>query len=230
MRSVLQKLVARIKTLQKFRSGRYWENRYAAGGTSGAGSYGELAQFKARVLNELVVTEGIRSVIEFGCGDGNQLSLAEYPVYSGLDVSLTAVQTCAKRFSSDRTKSFFLYSPEGFYDNGGILRADLALSLDVIYHLVEDAVYAKYLQHLFSSAGRLVVIYSSNYEGPISRHERPRQFTNYVSQHFPAWKLESVIQNEHPYVAATEQGSQADFYIYRLGTSVSTVTIGGDRQ
>ncbi len=50
----------------------YWVKRYAKGGNSGPGSYSELAKFKASVLNAFVREHGIQSVIEFGCGDGNQ--------------------------------------------------------------------------------------------------------------------------------------------------------------
>ena len=44
---------------------------------------GELAKFKARVMNDFVRENGIRSVIELGCGDGMQLALADYPRYLG---------------------------------------------------------------------------------------------------------------------------------------------------
>ena len=53
----------------------YWENRYKNNGNSGAGSYGRLAEFKADVINNFIAENKITSVIEFGCGDGNQLSL-----------------------------------------------------------------------------------------------------------------------------------------------------------
>ena len=46
-----------------------------------------LAAFKAEVPNDFVRARGIDSVIEFGCGDGAQLALAEYPAYVGIDVS-----------------------------------------------------------------------------------------------------------------------------------------------
>jgi hypothetical protein len=55
-------------------STRYWEQRYAHGGTSGGGSYGTLAVAKAKFLNNLVHKNNINSVIEFGCRDGHQLS------------------------------------------------------------------------------------------------------------------------------------------------------------
>ena len=65
-------------------SAEYWENRYSAGGHSGVGSYGSFAEFKADVLNQFVSTNRVQTVVEFGCGDGNQLSLAKYPKYIGL--------------------------------------------------------------------------------------------------------------------------------------------------
>ena len=89
-------------------SASYWESRYAHGLNSGDGSYGELAKFKAEVLNSLVAEHGITSVIEFESGDGNQLELAEYPRYSGFDVSPSAVEACRARFSGDATKDFSL--------------------------------------------------------------------------------------------------------------------------
>ena len=55
------------------------EKRYSAGGNSGAGSYSQLAEFKAQVLNRFVATHDVKHIIEFGSGDGNQLALAEYP-------------------------------------------------------------------------------------------------------------------------------------------------------
>src|SRR5437660_1578196 len=69
----------------------YWEGRYVEGGDSGHGSYGFLAAEKARFLNAFIEKHHVASVIEFGCGDGNQLSLARYPRYLGLDVSEAAV-------------------------------------------------------------------------------------------------------------------------------------------
>ena len=86
----------------------YWEGRYAGGGTSGAGSYGALAEFKAELLNAFVKDKSVKSVIEFGCGDGHQLSLASYPKYIGLDVSKTAIELCTERFRDDSDKRFAL--------------------------------------------------------------------------------------------------------------------------
>lgn len=134
-------------------SARYWEERYAGGEGSGAGSLGRLREFKAGVVNTFLEEEGVQSVIEFGCGDGGQLQLAQYPAYIGLDVSPTAVRLCMRLFSTDRTKSFFLYDPTCFRDHQGVFRADVSLSLDVVYHLVEDDSFETHMRHLFAAEG-----------------------------------------------------------------------------
>jgi hypothetical protein len=196
-------------------SGEYWEKRYKEGGTSGGGSYNRLALFKAEVLNGFVAKNNIDSVIEFGCGDGNQLKLAAYPNYIGLDVSKKAIQMCTKVFAQDQTKSFFLYDPFAFTDNGKIFRVDLALSLDVIYHLVEDEVFETYMRHLFHSAEQYVIVYSSDFEGAQRFHERDRKFTEWVEKNILDWRLKEVIKNKFPEDRThPEETSKADFFIY----------------
>ncbi len=193
-------------------SAEYWESRYAAGGNSGSGSYAQFAQFKAEVLNDFVAKQRIRSVIEFGCGDGNQLSLAKYPQYLGFDVSSTAVARCRELFASDPTKSFELVS------NYSGQKADLVMSLDVIYHLVEDSVYEGYMRALFAASNGHVVIYASdtdNNKGYEGTHVRHRKFTAWVAQHFPTWQLAQHIPNRHPNRGDDEKGSFADFYFYK---------------
>lgn len=74
-----------------------------AGGNSGVGSYGMFAEFKAGVINDFVSMNNIQSVVEFGCGDGNQLKLANYPIYKGYDVSKAAVASCRKLFFLQRS-------------------------------------------------------------------------------------------------------------------------------
>jgi hypothetical protein len=199
-----------------FDGARYWQNRYLSGGNSGAGSYGQLANFKAEILNTFVSANAVKSVIEFGCGDGNQLSLAKYPRYLGLDVSRAAVRHCMDRFKDDSTKSFMWYDPTCFCNKGGGLRANLAMSLDVIFHLVEDDIYLKYLNDLFATSKHFVVIYSSNFERDSAAvHVRHRTFTEDVKLRFPEWELIQHVPNRFPETLGPENGSFADFFVYR---------------
>jgi hypothetical protein len=190
-------------------SATYWERRYAEGGSSGQGSLGALASYKAEVLNSFVAEHHIDSVVEFGCGDGNQLSLSSYPRYTGLDVSPSAIDLCSRRFRKDPTKSFLSYDPQRFVNHGAV-SADLALSLDVIYHLVEDAAFELHLQHLFHSARRFVVIYSTDFNRPQqSAHVRHRRFTPEVAATQTGWRLAEKLANP-----LNAQGTEAEFHVY----------------
>jgi hypothetical protein len=190
-------------------SADFWERRYARGGTSGSGSYGVLARGKADFLNAFVREKGIQSVIEFGCGDGNQLSLASYPSYLGLDVSRTAIELCKHRFADDPSKSFFLYDSFCFVDNINLFNADLALSLDVIYHLVEDPIFDAYMAHLFDAGNRYVVVYATNEisqaEAP---HVRHRHFSSWVESNRSEWRLKEVADGPEA------RSGRPDFFVY----------------
>jgi hypothetical protein len=198
----------------KFRSSaQYWEDRYLQGLTSGFGSYGRLAEFKSSTLNAFVEDYGVRNVVEWGCGDGAQLALARYPKYTGIDVSTRAVELCRSKFNDDPLKRFLSVSDPDTSE----VRADLALSLDVIYHLVEDTVYDDYMTRLTSSAERFVCIYSSNTEkvSP-DPHVRHRVFCDWMTGNAPSWELFLKIDNPFPEDAKRpDDTSWADFYFYR---------------
>ena len=194
-------------------SAAYWEDRYRSGGTSGAGSSGRLARFKADIVNGIVDEFDVQSVVEFGCGDGRQLLLADYPAYKGYDVSPTSVALCRQRFSADSTKTFDML---GNYDPAE--RFDLSLSLDVIFHLVEDHVYHAHMNALFSASDRLVLIYSSNQEeqGKRAPHVRHRRFMAWVSANAPNWELMRIVPNRYPAGGATKATSFSDFYLFQM--------------
>jgi SAM-dependent methyltransferase len=167
--------------------------------------------FKADVLNDFIATHRIRSVIDFGCGDGAQLRLAQYPRYLGIDVSAAAVDMCRARFSSDPQKSFYRVG-----ETPTDLSAELALSMDVVYHLVEDDIFDAYMRDLFAAATRYVVIYASNEDEPWrSPHVRHRKFTDWIERNEPAWRVAQHIPNEFPYVPADPHHTTfADFYMF----------------
>lgn len=207
-------LISRSQQVIQFTSSPgYWEDRYANGGNSGAGSYGRLARFKADVLNDFVAKNVVESVVEFGCGDGAQLQLARYARYTGIDVSLHAIELCQRKFGQDPSKQFFHTSlPEA-----DTTRAELALSLDVIYHLIEDGIYATYMSRLVSASTRFLCIYSSNFDrrGAVA-HIRHRCFTDWLQANAPQWKLTSTLT--HPYPEDPRRPNDtsfADFYFFR---------------
>lgn len=199
-----------------FGSAAYWEQRYAAGGNSGHGSYGCLQEFKRHTLNDLIKEHSLSSAVELGCGDGAQLEGVKWEDYTGFDVSHHAVALCAERFRLDRHKRFLPYSDWDSHT------ADAGVSLDVIYHLVEDAVYREYMRRLFLSARRIVIIYSTDFDHQSpDEHVRHRRFTDYIATHQATWRLLSSISN--PYKPASvdtsyTDKSAADFYVFENRT------------
>jgi hypothetical protein len=194
-------------------SAQYWEQNYARGGTSGSGSYDALAEAKAEFLNDFVRAHEVKSIIEFGSGDGNQLSLADYPSYIGLDISRSALELCQRLFAGDPAKSFFLYDGACFADRVGIFTADLAISLDVIYHLTEDAVFDAYMRHLFAAGTRYVIIYATNRQiSGTAPHVRHRHFTRWVETHGQGWRLAQVTPGPN------QAPDRADFFTYERVT------------
>jgi SAM-dependent methyltransferase len=213
MIGLLQRLYSLLRGGRFVSSADYWRQRYDSLETSGPGSYGRLAAFKAEVLNDFVATHAIDQVIELGSGDGSQLTLARYPAYVGVDISPVAIEQCRKRFQDDSSKRFMILDdfraqrPQG----------DVALSLDVIYHLVEDQIFEQYLRDLFGAARRYVVIYSSNsadIASPVP-HVRHRHFTPWIEQHMPGWLLIRTVKNRYPFSWFNRKNTSfADFYIY----------------
>lgn len=191
-------------------SADYWEDRYKAGGNSGIGTYGRLAAFKAEVINEFVTTNAIQTVIEFGSGDGAQLELANYPRYTGVDVSPTIIDLTRRNFANQSSIQF-LHASEVTSDT----MAELALSLDVIYHLVEDEVFVSYMRQLFKSATRFVIIYSSDEDRQgDAPHVRQRQFSSWIAAHQNDFRLSCTIANPYPYSQEDPETSWSDFHIF----------------
>lgn len=194
-------------------SEEYWRRRYEWMLDSGPGSHGKLAEFKASIVNQFVRDNAVGSAIEFGCGDGNRLKLADCPSYIGFDVSPAALSRCRKVFRRDPAKCFRLASEYRGEE------AELALSLDVISHLVEDEVSEQHMKRLFESATRFVITYSSNRVDESGQgatpHVRHRRFSEWVDRNGGEWVLERRIPNRYPFAGDLREGSFSDFYIDR---------------
>ena len=68
----------------------------------------------------------------------------------------------------------------------------MTMSLDVLYHLIEPAVYIAYLDNLFDAARTDVLIFARDEEKPEGwgYHFLPRKFSTYIGAMLPCWTLE----------------------------------------
>lgn len=84
----------------------------------------------------------------------------------------------------------------------------MVLSLDVIYHLIEDNNYYEYMKNLFFFSKKYVIIYSTNNNNNwLSEHCKNRIFMNDISNNF---KLINKIDNP-----LKGENTQSDFYFFK---------------
>ena len=163
---------------------KYWENRYKKGGDSGLGSYGLYCDYKSDYINRFLEKhKSIKSIVDFGCGDGNQISFfnLEGIRYLGIDVSNFIVNELNEKYTNDAEKSFITY------DEYIIENFDLSISIDVIYHITDDITYYHYMDTLFSSSSKYIIIYSTNNVDSVSEnitHIKHREFLNDIPKNF----------------------------------------------
>jgi hypothetical protein len=93
--------------------------------------------------------------------------------------------------------------------------AELALSPDVLYHLVEDHVISAYMRRLFAAALDRAIIYSSDENRLEAEHVRHRKVTPGLRSAGRTSHRIEVIPNSYPFDPADpENTSFTDFYIY----------------
>lgn len=167
-----------------FDAAAYWHRRYADGRTSGAGSEGTAAVAKAKMIDEVITGYGFTSVIDWGVGDGVVLGhLRSQVPYLGIDVAPVAVELLQARYGPEHPTRRF-----GLLREGAHQVRDLALSLDVLFHLVDDSTYQVYLASLFGSARAAVLIHANDHDGGrTARHVLWRHWTPDVARLFPDW-------------------------------------------
>ena len=197
-----------------FDSSKYWENRYKKGQNSGSGSYGRLAQWKAEIINNFINENKVKSIIDYGVGDGNQLSLLNTIniSYYGIDVSKTVIDKLSKKYKNDTTKEFHHISSK-ILD----FTSELTLSCDVLYHLIDDDVFINYLDNLFRMSEKYVIIYANAInQNHQCKHVKFRNFIIDIERLYPEWKLINYIPNKYPIIdKESNNTSFSDFFIYQ---------------
>ena len=127
-------------------------------------------------------------------------------------MSKTAIEICKSKFYND-SKKIFIYTEKNFVNDK---KADMSMSLDVIYHLLEDSVFDLYMKNLFNSSNKYVCIYSSNINKEWAKHVKHRKFTDWIDKYMNnKWNLKEYIPNKYPFdPKKSELTSFADFYFY----------------
>lgn len=181
-------------------SKNYWINNYEKGGNSGEGSYNIFAKQKGEMVNDFIRTHNIKKIIELGCGDGNQLSYYNLNNvrYYGFDVSEKAINLCKEKHKHYLNKSFFVIDDNFIVPKATDNTIDLALSMDVIFHLIEDTVFYEHLDILFNSSQKYVMIFGVNIENTKNEpaHVKHRMFVPIILDRFKDWELYKIIKSK----------------------------------
>ena len=195
---------------QEINSSDFWIDRYRSGGNSGIGSYGNLADYKSSVIRELICEYGIQNIIDLGCGDGNQLLSMKLSNinYIGYDVSSQLIMGLQKKFYTERNYQF-THSHEVLKSlQSNFTQNIMAISQDVIYHLVDDKSYFDHLILLAQINPEYILIYSTNLDwGSNKQHVRDRMWTRDLKTYLPVFTLTKLIHN--PFYHSTG----ANFYL-----------------
>lgn len=138
----------------KFDAKEYWEHRYAKFGDSGDGSKGSNYEFKRDYINNIIKKYNIKSIVDFGCGDGKQIKELIVDEYYGIDVASSAVNMCRQLYAHKRLYRF------DTSEDANLKTYDLAMSIDVIYHITDYNDYINYLRKLFSCS-KYVLLYAN---------------------------------------------------------------------
>lgn len=189
------------KKNRDFDSTSYWESRYANGGNSGKGSYDNVANYKAKIINDFIEKNNIKNLIDYGVGDGNQLSFFKCENIIGLDVSPTIIRKLKFIYCNDNTKQFYLVNN---FDTTN--KSTLVISCEVLFHLINIDIWKKYIANLFAYSKKYVIIFAADYDKDFGHHCLCRKFTDYIKLNYPNWSLKNTIKRD--------DGCLGDFYIF----------------
>ncbi len=199
-----------------FNSQNYWRIRNRDLSASGSGSRGSLLDYKVEFINSLISRLAVTSLIDWGFGDGALASRIQVQDYLGIEISEDLVNRMLTSPATEINNHKYILS--GQYT--GNVR-ELALSIDVIYHLTEDSTYHSYMANLFSSSSKYVLIYSSGLydtkDLPSAIHVRHRDLHRYHTANLQTeFSIEGIFKNPFPYnKRQPENTSFADFILLK---------------
>jgi len=204
---------------RNFDSNKYWEDRYKNNETSGDGSYGNLAIFKGKIINSFIKEHNIKSILDLGCGDGNQLKHINTANinYIGVDPSTTIINKLKEIYKNDKNKNFIQLEMvmQNHYKLYNV-KTELTLSCDVLFHLINLDIWEQHINNLFNISAKYVIIYAYDFNQDWNNHCKSRRFTDFIREKYSNWQLIKVIKNEYPLFEGCDDqnASMSDFYFY----------------
>lgn len=198
---------------------KWWNSWYGSGHSSGPGSEGKLLEYKVNYLNKLFKEHNIKTVLDFGCGDGVVASKLNCQFYLGVDISDQAIKLCKARinrqgFSFER-RHFFDHTPM-VIKNKFASSLDCCMCIDVLYHISDVRVLNKTLETLFTLRARIIVLYTfleyAEFSEDMMEYLKPsaclycRNFSDVLANLSKSYKLIDKVK--------PKSGTEAGFLVY----------------
>jgi SAM-dependent methyltransferase len=139
----------------------YWDERYRKGQNSGKGSYGANAEFKAAHIHRVVKEYNCKSIADFGCGDGNQLSMFPNISYTGFDISPTIIEQNKVKFPDKNFEVMDMKNTSKYNDI-----ADLSICFDCLFHITQTKDWVILIDAVCNAAKNVIVITTNTYVVP----------------------------------------------------------------
>lgn len=174
---------------KSFFTGQYWVTRYGTGGDSGFGSHDEHSiKFKGDYINEFIKKFNVETLFDYGCGDGNQLKMINgFTHYTGYDIAPNIIEDCKILYVGHEDK-FFTSKLDDIIGK----KFDLAISMDVTYHIIEDELFKFYLDTLFSSADVIILFTTNSDHHTPLKHHKPRKIIDHIKDTYIDFELIDV--------------------------------------
>ena len=163
-----------------------------------------LSRYQTNFLNRFIRQNDTADLIQFGCADGKLPQRLKVAAYLGVDAAPEVVAQC-RQTSHDPSRRFVAAEdlPAG-------ATADLALSVQAVHRLVDEAEFNGHFRGLFDTARRHVIIHGN--DGWPGWGGASRRFTAHVQRYFPAWRLAAHLPSPFSPAAAA-----SDFFVYARG-------------
>lgn len=179
----------------------YWENIYASGGNSGAGSRGKLKDWKWSQITESIGDTS--NIVDIGCGDMKFIGGHEPINYVGIDISKTIIDVNKLVYPN---YIFYNINADQYIPQ---LRAPVVLCMDLLFHIIDDDIYYKILDNIIKYSSKYIVIYSwdknpiplwnlkARYYGS-NKYQKFRNFDNDVKR-FESRGFELIVKSKVSY-------------------------------
>ncbi|WP_455277030.1 methyltransferase domain-containing protein [[Eubacterium] cellulosolvens] len=131
---------------------KYWEERYATGGSSGIGSVGIEKKWKWKVITNFIPK--VDHVIDVGCGDLSFWTGKNCEDYIGIDISETIIE----RNKIKRPKWVFICAPAEKYIKS--LRKECVFCLDVFFHIMNPEKISTIIENLCVYSNKYIFIHT----------------------------------------------------------------------